>query len=890
MFWSIFRMTVVSLLAAVLLFAQGRPTSQGSDVTRATLDNGMRVVILRNPLAPVVTVEQNYLVGGDETPQGFPGMAHAQEHMAFRGCADLTGDQISAIYAQLGGFDNADTQQNITQYYTTIPASDLDVALRVDAACMQDIKDSQDEWAQEKGAIEQEVARDLSNPTYKFITRVSEDLFAGTPYSHDPLGTKESFDATTGEMLRNFYKTWYAPNNAILVVAGDVEPDAVLAEVKEYYGKIERKTLPPRPQVNLSPVKSETFTLDSNLPYLLAFIAFRMPGTDSADFAAVHILSDVLASQRGNIYGLVPQGKALDAEFGLAEAYPKASVAYSVAVLPAAGDAGPVTEEMRKIIADYAMNGLPADLVEAAKRREIAAAEFRRNSIPGLAEVWSDALAAEGRNSPDDDVEAMKRVTVEDVNRLAKTYLVDQGSITAQLKPSPSGEPVASNGFGGAEQLTSTPTKPVELPSWASSRLLTLELPPAQPSSADMTLPNGLRLIVRTVKVTPTVTVIGDIRHDPQMEAPSGRDGVAQVLDDLFSYGTKNLDRLAFQKALDDIAAQESAGFEFSLRVLKQDFPRGVQLMADNELNPALPEQAFNVLKPQTAQFIAGQLRSPGYRAGRALEAALFPPKDPALRETTPETVSSLSLDDIKQYYAKTIRPDLTTIAVIGDITPEEARSAIEKSFGDWKAAGPKPEVDLPRVPANKAAAENVPDRTQLQDSVNLSETIPITRFDEDYYPLQLGNHVLGGGFYATRLYHDLRQVNGYVYNVDVVLNAQKTRTIYTVDYACEPQNVSKARQLIQRDLIAMQTENVTPGELQLAKALVLRQLPLGESSEDGVANAIVRRAQIGLPLNEPERAAKRFYELSADDVRAAFAKRIRPDDFVQVVRGPEPK
>ena len=890
MFWSIFRMTVVSLLAAVLLFAQGRPTSQGSDVTRATLDNGMRVVILRNPLAPVVTVEQNYLVGGDETPQGFPGMAHAQEHMAFRGCAELTGDQISAIYAQLGGFDNADTQQNITQYYTTIPASDLDVALRVDAACMQDIKDSQDEWAQEKGAIEQEVARDLSNPTYKFITRVSEDLFAGTPYSHDPLGTKESFDATTGEMLRNFYKTWYAPNNAILVVAGDVEPDAVLAKVREYYGKIERKTLPPRPQVNLSPVKSESFTLDSNLPYLLAFIAFRMPGTDSADFAAVHILSDVLASQRGNIYGLVPQGKALDAEFGLAEAYPKASVAYSVAVLPAAGDAGPVTEEMRKIIADYAMNGLPADLVEAAKRREIAAAEFRRNSIPGLAEAWSDALAAEGRNSPDDDVEAMKRVTVEDVNRLAKTYLVEQGSITAQLKPSPSGEPVASNGFGGAEQLTSTPTKPVELPSWASSRLLTLELPPAQPSSADMTLPNGLRLIVRTVKVTPTVTVIGDIRHDPQMEAPSGRDGVAQVLDDLFSYGTKNLDRLAFQKALDDIAAQESAGFEFSLRVLKQDFPRGVQLMADNELNPALPEQAFNVLKPQTAQFIAGQLRSPGYRAGRALEAALFPPKDPALRETTPETVSSLSLDDIKQYYAKTIRPDLTTIAVIGDITPEEARSAIEKSFGDWKAAGPKPEVDLPRVPANKAAAENVPDRTQLQDSVNLSETIPITRFDDDYYPLQLGNHVLGGGFYATRLYHDLRQVNGYVYNVDVVLNAQKTRTIYTVDYACEPQNVSKARQLIQRDLIAMQTENVTPGELQLAKALVLRQLPLGESSEDGVANAIVRRAQIGLPLNEPERAAKRFYELSADDVRAAFAKRIRPDDFVQVVRGPEPK
>jgi len=883
-------MAGVSLLAAVLLFAQGRPAGQSGDVTRATLDNGMRVVILRNPLAPVVTVEQNYLVGGDETPQGFPGMAHAQEHMAFRGCAELSGDQISAIFAQLGGFGNADTQQSITQYYTTLPAGDLDIALRVDAACMQDIQDSQAEWAQEKGAIEQEVARDLSNPTYKFITRANEDMFSGTPYSHDPLGTKDSFDATSGEMLKNFYKAWYAPNNAILVIAGDVEPSAVLAKVKEYYGKIERKALPPRPQVSLNPVKSESFTLDSNLPYLLAFIAYRMPGTDSADFAAVHILSDVLASQRGNLYELVPQGKALEAEFGLAEAYPKASMAYSVAVLPAAADAAPVIQDMRKIIADYAAKGVPADLVEAAKRREIAAAEFRRDSIPGLAEAWSDALAAEGRNSPDDDVEAMKRVTVEDVNRLAKTYLVDQGSITAQLKPSPSGEPVASNGFGGAEQLTSAPTKAVELPSWASSRLLTLELPPAQPAASDVTLPNGLRLIVRTVKVTPTVTVVGNVRHDPQMETPSGRDGVARVLENLFSYGTKNLDRLAFQKALDDIAAEESAGFEFSLQVLKQDFTRGVQLLADNELNPALPNQAFNVLKPQTAQFVAGQLRSPGYRAGHALNTALFPAKDPVLRQATPETVSSLTIDDIRQYYAKTIRPDLTTMVVIGDITPEEARSAIEKSFGEWKTDGPKPEVDLPRVPPNKPSAENVPDPTQIQDSVNLSETIPITRFDSDYYPLQLGNHVLGGGFYATRLYHDLRQVAGYVYNVEVVLNAMKTRTIYTVAYGCDPQNVSKARQLIERDLVAMQKEAVTPAELQQAKALLLRQLPLAESSEDGVANALVRRAEIGLPLDEPERAAKRFYGLTADDVRAAFAKWIRPDDFVQIVRGPAPQ
>ena len=876
-------------IAASLLLAQDRPARE-ADVTRVTLDNGLRVVIVRDPLAPVVTVEQNYLVGGNETPDMFPGMAHAQEHMAFRGCSELSGDQISAIFAQLGGFGNADTQQNITQYYSTVPAADLDIALRVDADCMRDIQDVQTEWAQEKPAIEQEVARDLSNPTYKFMTRLNEDMFSGTVYSHDPLGTKESFDATTGEMLKDFYKKWYAPNNAILIIAGDVDSTAVLAKVREFYGNIPKKSLPQRPEINLQPVKPESFTLDSNLSYLLAFVAFRMPGTDSPDFAAAQILGDVLSSQRGNLFAMVPEGKALQTEFGFAEAYTKASVAYSAAVLPADGNAAPVITEMRKILADYAANGVPAELVEAAKRREISGQEFRQNSIPGLASEWSDALAAEGRNSPDDDVEAMRKVTPADVNRVAKQFLVEQNSIAAELKPVPTGEAVASKGFGGAEQLTSAPTKPVDLPSWAGSRLLTVELPAPTPPSADMALSNGIRLIVRTLKVTPTITVVGSIRHEPDLETAPGKDGVSDVLDDLFSYGTKNLDRLAFQKALDDIAADESAGFSFSLQVLKQDFSRGVQLLADNELNPALPSEAFDVTKPETAQFVAGRMKSPGYRAGRALNAALLPAGDPILREITPLTVTSLTLDDVKQYYAKTMRPDLTTIVVIGDVTPEEARNVIEKWFGNWKAGGPKPEVELPHVPLNKSTATNIPDPSEMQDSVNLSEMIDITRFDPAYYPLQLANNVLGGGFYATRLYHDLRQVTGYVYDVDVRLNAQKTRTIYTVTYACDPKNVSKARELIQRDLISMQKENVTPAELQQAKALLLRKIPLSESSEDGVAGGLLARAQIGLPLDEPLRAAKQYFSMTADQVREAFDKWIRPDGFVQIIRGPAPQ
>lgn len=887
---SLLRRTIFAL-TAILLAGMAAPEQTGAPVLRATLENGLRVVIVRDPLAPVVTIEENYLAGGNETPAGFPGMAHAQEHMAFRGCAGLSSDQIAAIYAQLGGSQNADTQQNITQYFVTVPAQDLEVALRLDSACMQDVEDAQEQWAEERGAIEQEVARDLSNPTYKFLTRLNQDLFAGTPYAHDALGTKESFDATTGAMLKKFYQDWYAPNNAILVIAGDVDPAAALAKVKQLYGPIKRRDVPPHPEVNLPEVqKGDSFTLDSNLPYELIFLAFRMPGTSSPDFAAARILGDVIGSQRADLYGLVPQGKALAAEYGLAESFPKASVGYAVTAIPAGADAAPITAAMKAILQGYADKGVPAALVEAAKKGEIASAEFQQNSIPDLAATWSQALAGEGRQSPSEIVDAMKKVTLADVNRVAKTFLLTDRAIVATLKPSASGEAVAGKGFGGAETTTVAPTKAVALPDWAEASVKSLKVPQAASRPTDVTLSNGLRLIVQTERASATVTVIGSVKNDPDLQAPAGKDGVDDVLSELFSYGTSTRNRLRFQEELDDIAASENGGMNFNLKVLKQYFAKGVELLADNELHPALPADAFAIVKDQTAQLAEGTLKSPQYRANRALEVGLLPKNDPSLREATPQSVGALTLADVKAFYAKVFRPDMTTIAVIGDITPEEARPIFEKWFGGWKATGPKPNLGLPAVPVNKASTATVSDPTQVQDTVELAQVVGINRFHPDYYALQLGDHVLGGGFYATRLYRDLRQKAGYVYNVDNSLTAKETRATFSVVYGCDPENVSKARVMVEQELVAMRTTNVTEAELQQAKALLLRQITLSESSEDAVAQGFVGRALVGLPLDEPVRAAQRYYAMTADQVRAAFEKWIRPGGFVQVVRGPAPK
>jgi len=865
--------------------AGGEP---GQNVLRAELPNGLRVVIVRNPLAPVVTTVINYEVGSDETPAGFPGMAHATEHMMFRGSPGLDGPQLDCLSAAMGGDNNADTQQMVTQYFFTVPAENLDLALHIEAIRMRGIDDTDKLWGQERGAIEQEVASDLSNPDYVFYTNLLALFFKGTPYAWDALGSRPSFDNTTGAMLKEFHDVWYVPNNAVLIVCGDVQPAQALDKVKELFRDVPRGRLPPRPAFPFQPVQPQTIKVETDQPNGMAVIAFRVPGSDSPDFAAVQVLSDVLSSERGRLYSLVPDGKALSASFSY-DTLTLSGLGYAAATFPAGADAEKLLAEMHGILAAELKDGLSPDLVEAAKRREVAGLEFQKNSVSGLAFAWSQAVAVEGRQSPEDDVAAIRKVTVADVNRVARHYLDTNYAITTILSPHPSGKPISEKGFGGKESFSTTETSAVKLPDWAASAVERVVVPHSTLNPVVTVFPNGLKLIVQPESVSDSVSVYGRIKNNPDVETPQGKEGVDDMLGELFSFGSKTLDRVAYQKALDDIAASESAGSDFSLQVLSEDFERGVQLLADNELSPALPEEALGVLQPQLAAEVAGQLESPGYLRRRAVAKGLFPPADPAQRQATPETIKSLTMADVTQYYRKVFRPDLATIVVAGKVTPEFAAKVIQKYFGSWRAEGSKPDTLWPAVPPNQPWTTTVPDSSRVQDEIDLSEVVGLTLSEADRYALELGNHVLGGGFYATRLYHDLRAEAGLVYFVDSSFTFGQTRSVYKVSYGCDPPNAGKARAIIVSNLKAMQERDVTPEELRQAKGLLLREIPLSESSVARLAQDWLDRSTHDLPLDEPMQAARHYFELTAPEVRAAFAKWIRTDGLGQVTLGPAP-
>jgi zinc protease len=884
--------TLRSLLAfAVLSVAAAAPALalQPLAITRATLANGLQVVVVRDPLAPVVMTTLNYRVGSNE--EQYPGEAHALEHMMFRGTPDVSQTQLFEISQLMGGDYDADTQPEITQFFFEVPAQYLDVAIRLEADRARHLLLSQPGWQAESGAIKQEVTQDDSNPIEKLFERtILPSIFADTPYAKDTLGTLYSFNnQIDANVLRRFYSTWYHPNNAVYVIAGDVDGPATIRLVRRYFGDIPAAKLPKRAKVVLRPLKAASYRVESDQPYTLVAMSFRLPGWNDRDYAASQILEAVLNDQRSDLYGLVASGKSLYTGFQEIQAHPSATAGALLSAVPVTTNPQSAAADLRTVLEAYRKNGLPPDLVLVEKQRAIADDEFDANSIDGLANAWNDAVAVMGQRSPGVLLDAMERVSVADVNRVFREYFDPDKAIVAYAVPKNPAAAAQAAAGPAKENNTLTPETPQPLPPWAQQAFARIAAPAQVVHPVPMTLANGMQLIVIPESVTPTVEVYGSIVSNEAIQAPPDKLGVADVVAGLFSFGTTQYDRIALRQQLDSIAADVDAGTDFDLHVSSSHFDRGVQLLAGEELHPAFPAAAFQIVKQQEIGTLAGLVRSPDHLADVALNKALYPAADPLQRFATPQTASAIELADVRSYYARAYRPDMTQVVVIGDVTPAQARATFEKYFGSWSAIGPKPDITLPQVPKNAASSFDVPDAARVQSTVELSQVFDLPRADPDWAQLQVANNILGGGGFGSVLMDDLRVRHGYVYTAHSALDSYKERSVFSIDYACDPDKIVPAQQLAISDLRALESRGVSSERLQRAKAMLMSDTLLRAAAFGGIAQQLLSYVGAGLPLDEGQIDAQRELDATPSSIQSAMAKWISPDDFVRIVTGPGP-
>ncbi|MBV9439712.1 MAG: insulinase family protein, partial [Candidatus Eremiobacteraeota bacterium] len=356
----------IALIAPPLAPSGAQPAAGTVDVTRATLPDGLQVVVLRDTLAPVVSTWMNYLAGADEEP--ITGTAHGQEHMMFRGSTTVSASQLSDTTAMTtGGNYNADTQNEITRYFFEMPAQYLDIALHLERSRASGILDRQKDWDEERGAITQEVTSDNSSAFYRLYQKTVDHVFAGTPYADIGLGTVASFKQLQAADLKRFYDRWYHPNNAIYVIAGNVDPQQTIAKVRALYADLPAKPLPARKPVRLQPLTPLTLRDNSSDPFVAVFVAYRVPGYQSPDYFASEILNDVLNSPRGALYELQASGKALDT-YAQSQTYPQSGLSLVGSVVPVTTAGDKAVDDVKTVIENYKKTGLPADLVDVAKQ------------------------------------------------------------------------------------------------------------------------------------------------------------------------------------------------------------------------------------------------------------------------------------------------------------------------------------------------------------------------------------------------------------------------------------------------------------------------------------------------------------------------------------------
>ena len=887
-----FSMRALSLVCSVVFAAFVLPAAVAAqaaprvEVTRATLPNGLRIVVLRDRLAPVVTTWLNVDAGSND--EAFDGLAHAQEHMFYRGSRTLGGPEADQIAGFTGDEDNADTQSEITQYFHLVPAADLDLALHLDASRFAGILDAPRDWLEERGAIEQEVTRNNSDASYRLGVKILHHVMAGTHYANDGLGTLQSFGKQIGSpQLRAFYGTWYHPNNALYVIAGDIDPQVAIASVRRSFGAMPAAKLPAHVVGKLTPLAPATFTDTSDQSTIEAEVAYRYPGFDDPAYAAAVVLGDVLNSQRGDLFGLVAAGRAQSVEADVST-WPKAGMLQLISRVAIGTKPRAAIADLNALVARYRAHGVPASLVEAAKRREIVRVQTAAANVETLAQTWSQALAVEHR-TPADDVAAIARVTPAAVDAVVRAYLVPATATVAYAIPKSGG---ASDTVAVAASDTNakkTTTAAVHLPIWATNALHHLALPKRTIAPTTFVLSNGLHVVVQPEHASPYVAVNGTIAHDAGLEEPADKTGVQSVVEALLPYGTTHYSRVAYQGELDAISATAVHGFTFTLGVPSANFARGMTLLADAELYPAFDAASFAIVKNARSADLAGDATNPDHLALVATANGLYPEDDPARRFATADGVKALSLADIKAAYARAFRPDLATISIVGDVSVARAKAIAERTFGGWRAAGARPDV-VPHPVADNGAREEVVAATgRVQDTVILTQALALGIHDPDIAQLQIANTMLSGDF-SSVLIRDMRVTTGYVYSVGSALASGLLRSTFVVRYGCAPENFAKAQAVLERDLRRVASARPDGERLLRAKSRLLSDVALQTQSYDGLAARLTTNVGNGFPADRDFALARAELAATPDSVRTAVARWIRPSGFVRVIEGPAPR
>ncbi len=912
-------------LFAALLVTSVVPSwavAQNSAPRETVLSNGLKVITKEIHAAPVISVWTYYRVGSRNERPGITGISHFIEHMMFKGTATLKRGDIDRLTALAGGKNNAFTDSDYTAYFFAMPSdaaapagkSGLETVLRIEADRMHNCAMDPQELTHERQVVLSELDGDENNPLNRLDEATRAAAFTVHPYHWPVIGWKCDVQAITRNDVLAYYRTYYQPNNAVLILVGDFDTAKVLDRVREHFGGIPRGPEPPK-VVGVEPEQEGerrvTVKGEGRAVYFEAM--YHIPGTPDRDMFALGVLDSLLTVGRSSrlYHALADAGLATEVSSSFSQQHdPGWETLF--ATCSETADRKKFERVLDAAIADVQERLVsPAELAKAI-RQTITQTVFAmdgvsdQGSLLGSYEVvdrWTYLLTMN---------QQAERVTAQDVRAVARKYLTTANRTIGWFLPTkiskelpaptrPKAGPIQRRIGGGMGETEDRRDGVLGKRLLARNRVgssLSLSRAALAPRATRTVLPNGMVLLLQENHANPTAAISASVDAGGLFDPPT-RPGLAVLTAAMLNRGTATRSAAKFHEELDTLGAELT--FNATMddatvagRSLSQDLPKLLELIRDVLCRPAFSAAELSHVRAEQLNAVKEDSDNPYVLSMQELREALYPEGHPErhyLRGSEAD-VRAATRSELLAFYRKHYRPDTTTIAVVGDFDAAQVATKLQLLFGSWQAIGPRPTAHLSPIPSLRPDTTGKPVRLPTSDKAEAIVIMGARGVDvhaPDYFAALAANHILGGGeLLNSRLLASLREKEGLTYSVTTEFRGSRGERPWTLAMQNNPKDVDTALRSVRTELERIRTAPPTDDELDQARATLVGGMLMTMETNAGIADTLCDLELYGLGQDWIARAVEGIWKVTPTDVLAAARKYLpAPDKVITVIAAP---
>lgn len=859
-------------------------------ITEYRLANGLRVLLFPDNTKPTVTVNMTYLVGSRHEGAGEAGMAHLLEHMLFKGTA--TRDNLMKLLTERASDWNGTTWYDRTNYFETLDASkpeNLRWALELEADRMVNSRVSKEDLESEMTVVRNEFERGENDPIAVLEERVLATAYLWHNYGRSTIGARSDIENVPIERLQAFYRKYYQPDNAVLVVAGKFDQAQTLAWINELFGVI------PRPTRVLEKTYTAEPPQDGEREVVLRrvgdnqalLVAYHIPAAAHPDSSVIDILAYILGNApSGRLYkALVETKLATSVGASEYELHDPGVLLLSAEMLEDQ-DFKTVEDTLLRVVDNLVKEPPTQEEVDRARNSILKNFELAATNSGALARAISENIASGDWRLRFLDRDRVEKVTPADVLRVAEAYLLPSNRTIGRFFPEkeaprraeiPPAPDLASvlNGYTGkppiqeGEEFDPSPQN-------IESRV------------SRITLPSGLKLVMLPKK-TRGGTVVANLQfHWGTLEALRGKGAAPGLAGAMLMRGTTKHTRQQLQDEFDRLKVRVNVsggltGASASVTGVRAGLADALRLVAEMLQQPSFPENEFEEIRRQRIAALEGSRSEPGTIAGVARNKHInrYPLDDPRAALSVEENLERLkaaTLEQAKQFYKDFYGASHGEIAVVGDFEPAEIQALIESLFKDWKSPQPYeriPDPNLPVEPVNQSF--EAPDKA---NAVLLAvATMAMDQQDPDY-PLVYFANLIFGGDPKSRVWQRIREKEGLSYgtNTSFSADARDKRAVFSLNSTFAPENVNKVEAAFKEELAKVIAEGFRAEEVEAAKIAFLQDRQVGRTSDSSLASLFVSQAELGRTMQRDIELENAIRNATPEQLHQAFVKWIKPE------------